>query len=247
VSVRTEYVTESKTTPVELEPDEAEALRRLGRSLASKSRWFGSDDDEETPDRTVIRCTQSDKEGVYDVRISDAVGVIGVLDRLQIQVQPKIPLSPLIHLMTAAEEVPRLDEQAAKVDLGENLLELMARWYVKEAEKLLRRGLIKDYSPRQDFLAAKRGRLDTMKTTRAFYAGRIGFECEYDEFDTDTALNRVVREGVSVVVRNPSLSDEIRREALRIRNRMDGFPRSSSEISRLRRIVVQGTTNQLCP
>ena len=61
-----------------------------------------------------------------------------------------------------------------------------------------------------------------MKTTRAFYAGRIGFECEYDEFDTDTALNRVVREGASVVVRNPSLRDEIRKEALRIRNRMDG-------------------------
>jgi len=201
---------------------QADALNRLGRSLASKSKRHGSEDDEDTPDRTVIRCTPTSVEGSYSVRVSDAVGVVGVSDQLQIEVQPKIPLRHLIYLMTAAEELPRLDEQDAEVDFGENLLELIARWYVKAAEKLLRRGLIKDYSPRRDFLAAKRGRLDTVRTARAYYSGRIGFECEFDEFDTDTPLNRVVREGASVVVRNLSLSPEIRREALRIRNRMDG-------------------------
>jgi 5-methylcytosine-specific restriction enzyme subunit McrC len=222
VSVRTEYITESKETLIELKPDEVEALRRLGASLASKSRWFGSSEEEETADRTVIKCTRTDKEGVYSVKVADAVGVIGVLDRLQIEVRPKIPLSHLIHLMTAADELPRMDEQAAEVEYGQNLLELIARWYVKAAERLLRRGLIKDYSARRDFLSAKRGRLDTLRTARAFYSGRIGFECEFDEFGMDTALNRAVREGASVVVRNRSLGDELRREALRIRNRMDG-------------------------
>jgi 5-methylcytosine-specific restriction enzyme subunit McrC len=220
--VRTETITESKATPIALGPEDAAALNRLGRSLASKSKRHGLEDDEDAPDRTVIRCTPTSVEGTHSVRVSDAVGVVGVSDQLQIEVQPKIPLSHLIYLMTAAEELPRLDEQDAEVDFGENLLELIARWYVKAAEKLLRRGLIKDYSPRRDFLAAKRGRLDTVRTARAYYSGRIGFECEFDEFDTDTPLNRVVREGASVVVRNPSLTPQLRRDALRIRNRMDG-------------------------
>ena len=222
VPVRTEFVTESKATPIELELEEVEALRRLGRSLASKSVRPGYEQEEEDSERTVIRCTRLDKEGWYNVKVADAVGVIGVLGRLQIEVKPKIPLSHLIYLMAEAKELPRVDEQKAQVDLGHNLLELIARWYVKAAERLLRRGLIKDYSPRHDFLAAKRGRLDTAKTARAYYSGRIGLECEFDEFDTDTPLNRVVREGASVVVRNPSLSREIRGEARRILNRMDG-------------------------
>jgi len=225
-------IKESKKTQVELDPEEAAALIGLGRSLASQTKRPGSQDDEDEPDRTVIRCTRTHKDGVYDVFVSNAVGVIGVLKRLQIEVQPKIPLSHLIHLMTAAEVVPRLDEQHADVDFGQNLLELIAQWYVSAAERLLRRGLIKDYSPRHDFLEAKRGRLDTVRTARAFYAGRIGFECEFDEFDTDTALNRVVREGASVVVRNPSLSTEIRQKALRIRNRMDGV--SSVQVGDMR-------------
>jgi len=159
---------------------------------------------------------------VYNLRVSNAVGVIGVLGRRQIEVMPKIPLSHLVYLMGKAEYLPRLDEQRAEVEVDKNLLELLARWYVKAAERLLRRGLINDYSPRRDFLAAKRGHLNAVQTGRAYYVGRIGFACEFDEFNVDTPLNRVVREGAAVVLRNPSLSREIRREALRIRTRMDG-------------------------
>ena len=175
--MRTEFVTESKTTPLELDPDEAQALQRLGESLASQSRWWGSADDVEDdgPTRTVIRCTRTEREGIYNVRVADAVGVIGVLGRLQIEVQPKIPLSHLIYLMEAAKKLPRMDEQRAEVDFGDSLLELIARGFVAAGERLLRRGLINDYSLRRDFLSAKRGRLDPVRTARAYYAGRIGF------------------------------------------------------------------------
>ena len=100
--MRTKVITESTSTPLELVPEEVEALRHLGKSLASKTKRHGVDEEEEAPERTIIRCTRTDKEGVYDVRVSEAVGVIRVLDRVQIEVQPKIPLSHLIHLMTAA-------------------------------------------------------------------------------------------------------------------------------------------------
>ncbi len=222
--MRTEVLTESKANLLTLEPGEVEELSRLGKLLASKSHRPGFEPEEGAPDRTVIRCIPTGKESVYSVRVSEAVGVIGVLGRLQIEVRPKIPLSHLIHLMTAADMLPRLAEQDAEVDPGENLLELIARWYVSAAERLLRHGLIKDYSPTREFLAAKRGRLDMMRTTRAYYSGRIGFECEFSEFDTDTPLNRVIREAASVVVRSPSLSRDLRRRALRLRARMDGVP-----------------------
>ncbi len=81
--------------------------------------------------KTTARSAQSsgargrDREGVYNVRVAESVGVIGVLSRLQIEVNEDSTRAPC-HLMELAEEVPRMDEQRAEVDLGYNLIELIS-------------------------------------------------------------------------------------------------------------------------
>lgn len=224
--MRYETLIESRSEILELAPEQAEALRRTGRRLASDRTWWGADEEgEESSDRTVIRCRAAGA-GRYSVRVSNAVGVVSLPD-LQLEVRPKIPASHFLYLLSASEYYPRLDEQRASLEAGEDLFRLLARWFVQSMERLLRQGLIKDYSEEKGFLSAKRGRIQTAKTASSYYRGRVGFHCEYDDFNTDTPLNRVVLAACELVVRRSELPRKLRQRARAAASRMP-------EVGRLR-------------
>lgn len=217
--MRREVLTESRPEILELEPDQADALRRAGGQLASDRTWWGADEEDESDSqRSVISCRPVGS-GRYAVRISNAVGVVSVGD-LQLAVRPKIPTSHFLFLLSHSTYLPRLDAQQASLQAGDDLFRLIARWFVQSLEKLLRRGLMKDYSEEQDFLSAKRGRIQTAQTAKAYYRGRIGLHCEFDEFNTDTALNRIVRGAARLVVRRSELPRSLRRRARSAASRM---------------------------
>ena len=104
---RLHYLSESKGEILELSEEQARALAKVGKRLASTQRWWG-DDEEEEVDRTVIRCTP--ESGAWRVRVGDAIGAVSVAGA-QIVVQPKIPLEHLLYLFEKSEAVPRMDEQ----------------------------------------------------------------------------------------------------------------------------------------
>src|SRR5689334_20157539 len=94
---RTVTLTESTPQMLDLTPAEAQQLTAMGRALASDSTWWGNNDDDEGPIRTVIRCERL-ASTKYKIVVSDAIGVIG-LGSLQLVVQPKIPLHHLVYLL----------------------------------------------------------------------------------------------------------------------------------------------------
>jgi 5-methylcytosine-specific restriction endonuclease McrBC regulatory subunit McrC len=201
---------------------QADGLNRLGRELASRKGW-GKQEADVSNDRSnqVIRCTPAGGDS-WSIRVSDAVGVIAVED-LQIVVEPKIPPRHLIYLLEASGQTPRLGESTASLAMDSSFWELVARWYVAALEQLLRLDLVRDYRSQRDRLGVVRGRVDAAKTALALLHGEALISCEFDEFDQDNALNRVLLAAARAVAGSVLLTYEVRRRALRVASRMSGI------------------------
>ena len=214
-------VRESKeSAPIDFSSSEVDALTRMGRRLASQSSWWGEDEDEAIKRETsAIKCAPA-ADGRWRVRIDNAVGVVRVGD-VQIVVNPKIPLNHLLYLMSEAGSLPRLDEERAALGADQSLWALVAAWSTSSAETLLRRGLIRDYQEARQDLTLIRGRVQPPRTATNFYRGRIVFDCEFDKFDIDTPLNRVVVAASRAVASSALLKSDVRRRAMSIVARMD--------------------------
>jgi 5-methylcytosine-specific restriction endonuclease McrBC regulatory subunit McrC len=167
----------------------------------------------------VIRCTPG-PDGDWLVTVIDAVGTVSVAD-LQLVVKPKIPTAHLLHLFSKTSKWPRLDSELANLARDESLLELVAHWYLNALEGVLRRDLTRDYRLMVDEVAAVRGWVDAMPTAQLYYSGRLAALCEFEEFDTDTALNRVLKAAALSIVRNPRVQHVRRRRAVQAASRMD--------------------------
>jgi 5-methylcytosine-specific restriction enzyme subunit McrC len=211
----TETVTirESKAHTLGLSDEQHERLVRAGRRLASSSRWWGSDETVEV-DRSLISCTPAG-DGQYRIWIRDAVGAVALPD-MTIIVQPKVPLDHFLFLLSASKAQPRFDFDKALANPDASLWELVANWYVDSAERLIRQGLVKDYRSTKDVLPIARGRIRSVDTSRLYYSGRIGVNCEFDEFDYDNELNRIVKAAAVSVSSSQLLDRVLRRRAARI-------------------------------
>jgi 5-methylcytosine-specific restriction endonuclease McrBC regulatory subunit McrC len=66
-----------------------------------------------------------------------------------------------------------------------------------------------------------RGRLHPLPTASAYYRGRLDLACEFEEFNEDTPLNRVLKAAARRVTGSPALERTNRRRALAAANRME--------------------------
>jgi len=214
--MRYEVLVESQPKHLALTEAEAESLVSAGRRLASDKAWWGSAGPQE--DRSVIRCTRHPMGG-WSVRVVDAVGLIAV-GELRLEVQPKIPLSHLLYLFGESGRFPRLGEGHVTAAVNQSLWPLVARWYLSEAERLLRKDLLRDYQDEAGWLSVVRGRIDVVRTELALARGRPEALCEYEDFATDTALNRTLREAARRVSGSSVLEWSDRRRAMAIGARM---------------------------
>ena len=215
--MRIEHLTESKQTELALSQEQANQIIKAGNRLASDRTWWGGTD-VEVEDRSIISC-QSLGSGRWKVRVHDAVGIIAVSD-LQIIVHPKIPQHHFFYLLAESSAIPRLGEERGWIKRDESLWELVATWYLNAAENILRKDLLRDYAEHQAFLPAKRGQIIHLPTARAFYSGRFGFESRFEEFTTDTPLNRTLKAAADTVMKNTFLPRHLRRRAKAVFSRM---------------------------
>jgi 5-methylcytosine-specific restriction enzyme subunit McrC len=215
-----QLLTESTTTTVRLSDADAAGLQALGRRLSSTKTWWG-DDGQDPSERTVIRVSPLG-DGEWTLRVADAVGAVAVGDATFI-VEPKIPNAHLLHLLACSGHVPRLDPQRTSLASDQTLWDLVAAWFTEAAEAVLRQDLIRDYRDTVESLPLLRGRAHPLPTSRALLKGRIEITCEFDEFDADNALNRVLLAAASKVAASPVLPDELRRRAQRVALRLDGI------------------------
>lgn len=231
LGVRTEHLTEGRGRSLTITRDEVDELRAIGQRVAGAPGWWGaraSPGEEDPAEKieqaaTVIRCDRGDDDR-WQVRVDNAVGVLSI-PGLQLVIEPKIPLSHLLHLFSRSGRFPRLDDASAELDSAEDLLPLIASWYVSSLESLLQSGLLSSYRGHREEMPIARGRIHSAATTRLLLRGRVAVDCEYEEFDTDTPLNRVLLAATGLVAADPRLSPELRKRARRATHHMEGVGR----------------------
>src|SRR5262249_53519269 len=153
-----------------------------GKRLASDKTWWGDegDEDDESPETSVIHCFRGDDDQ-WSVRIVNAVGLIAIGD-LHLEIRPKIPLDHLVYLFAQSRSLPRVDPKQLRAAAGKSFWDLVARWYLSEAERLLRYDLIRDYQETNDWTSVVRGRMDIPQTARALLKLRPEAFCQFEEF-----------------------------------------------------------------
>jgi hypothetical protein len=233
--VRTEELVESAESTIALTDRQADELRRIGQSLASQKQWWGAAEDEDTVTRSVVRCTRI-AEDQHRVRVSDAVGVIG-LDELQLIIRPKIPLPHLLYLIS--DSAPRTLYEKSSLGVDDHFFSVIARWFIRACEELLRHGLVSDYGRITGDLTCGRGRIQPVPTYQAVVlAGRPVIRCEFDRFGEDTSLNRVLKAAVQRLLGAPVLPRDLRQRCRRILHRF-------SDVGDLRRTDLLITPDAL--
>lgn len=206
------------SSPLAITALQAQQLAALGAKLASSKQYWGSKG-EESPG-SLIDARQA-PDGRWQLYIKDAVGVIGVSD-LTVTVQPKIPPAHFLHLLRKSALFPRVGPIPVQVQPDSSLWELVARWYLQAAAALLRTDLLRDYRPQRDDLALLRGHIVSVDTTKHYYQGRALMVCDFEEFDVDHALNRVLRTAIRHVVASSALPDDLRQEGGRLLTHLEG-------------------------
>jgi 5-methylcytosine-specific restriction enzyme subunit McrC len=209
--VRQVSVVESRETPLELSDQDIVGLREVGRRLASKRQWFGADP---PSDRTILTCYRNSAIRAI-LLVREAIGVIRVGD-LQISVQPKIDRKHFLFLAASSQLIPRLDVAETQLAEGKDLWQLIVLWFLQSGETLLRSELSKAYVEREDEIEALRGRLVPLASARRLYAGSRTLCCQFEDFDTDTPLNRIIRCGAEVIAGSPSVDGGDRKRAMRL-------------------------------
>jgi 5-methylcytosine-specific restriction enzyme subunit McrC len=210
-------LTESRPTRLRLTPQEAGALLEAGRRLASDRGYWGSQGP--VLERSVIQGHHLHGDE-WQITVTNVVGTIVLGNTLQINVTSKIPEAHLLYLFSQSDVFPRLDRELGGGAIGTTLWELVAEWYVRATERVLRRELMKDYETLVDELSTVRGQLNVVDTTTAYCAGRIASVCVFDEFGVNTPLNRVLKAAARAVLSSPQLTKGIRRRARSLLLRM---------------------------
>lgn len=210
--MRTLRLTESKFETVDLSQEEATSLRRIGSALASQTTWWGDDESEDSG--TVIQCHQMSDTG-FSVRISEAIGVIGLEDT-QIVVGPKIPLTHVLHLFAESDHLPRHLLRRSNLGSDTNFFSVIAAWFIETCEDLLRHGLSSDYVRITGGLPCARGRIHPVATARALMTGRPEITCDFDIRSEDISLNRVLKAATVRLLNSPALPAALRARCRRM-------------------------------
>jgi len=185
---------------VQLADEEAAALNEAGRLLANQIRW-----DDDTRDRSVVRCTAG-ADG-WSIQVGNVVGVVGFEDRT-LQISPKIPIDHLLYLFTEAGALPRVGELVAAAREDETFPEVIVHWFLQAVHKLVRLGLHRDYQDTVSDEPTVRGQLQVPRTITNLYTGRLEFSCRFDDFTFDNPLNRTIAEALRRLQGIPNLSPE---------------------------------------
>lgn len=218
--MRQAQLRESTPTLLELTPHQEAALRRLGTQLASSRAWWGeSGASETTEERSVIR-VERNNDHRFSVTVLNMIGAISI-EGLHLHILPKIPLPHFLHIIQRGAIDPRSGGDA-QLQNDVSLAELLARWFVAEAEVLMRRGLRSEYLTRTEELSAVRGQVHLLETALLIQQGRPVAVCSFDDLAPDSPLNRLIKGAAREIARNPNLSARVRGRARLIRRSLEG-------------------------
>lgn len=170
--------------------------------------------------------------GLWQVCAKSFVGRVR-LPTVDLEIRPKTPIKNVLRLIAYAQRVPELLQGVD--DSSDGCLEdLVVAAFVETVERLIHRGLRRDYVEREGELRTLRGRIDVTRQLRRPFEVSPTLDCRYQEHTLDTAFNRALRFTASRAWSEwPSLQNRI----VALRSRLQDVPLRSVRPEDLDRFV----------
>lgn len=175
---------------LDLTRDQAEAIHRTGLvdvSPAPADRWR--------------------------VTASSYVGTL-VVDGIELLIRPKINPENLFLLLAPGLPPNAWRKEAFDYGVTSDLLPSVIAFFARTVETTLRRGLLRSYRTRDEYLIALRGRLDVVGQFKR--AGLLTpVACAYEDFTEDVIENRVLRAAIRLALRVSRVDSSERQRLMR--------------------------------
>ncbi|MDS0276565.1 McrC family protein [Halomicroarcula sp. S1AR25-4] len=214
-----------ESAPFEISADDAAFLDRLGELHESSPLSVSY---------------TSDGEAI--VSSSSYVGVLTLPSGIQIEVSPKQSVTRLLWALQYAFDTP-VDSMGQETEFAtaSSFFDAIGVLFLTELKTVLDQGLHRDYVRTQAVQDHVRGRIDVQRQLQRPNPIPTDFAVEYDEFTTDTVLNRAVLAAVRVLtglVRDNELAGQLRHQEQRLRQftRVEPVPLESVERIELSRL-----------
>ena len=95
----------------------------------------------------------------------------------------------------------------------DNTADLLAEILARGVSLQLKRGLGREYVDREEALSSPRGKIELSESLKTRSILRRQLVCSYDEFSTDTRMNRILKATIVLLIRSDI--DKARKKALR--------------------------------
>lgn len=151
----------------------------------------------------------------------------------------RIPIRNLFALLCYAwDALDLLEEDPVGTELGPRPEDLLGRLLAEGCERLLRRGLVREYVPHDDETALPRGRIDFQETIRRQSQRRHRLCVTWDELSVDVPANQVLRASVRLLLRVPTLDARLRDTLAGVHRALDGISGIELTTAQIRRVRV---------
>lgn len=139
-------------------------------------------------------------DGLITVAGNANVGVIraGTLDVI---IQPRVPTLSVFWMLGYAYRTAKLLPDDFTVDVESGLLDVLARLFARQTERLIRRGLYREYVERDDTLRFIRGRIIPLEDVRRNLGLHHIVACRYTDLTADVLHNQVLRAVTELLLR----------------------------------------------
>ena len=193
--------------PLELSKSEVSELEAQGE-------WFASRGENEQG--TVIRCTWS-AEGKCQVRVENHVGALRVGDHTFI-ISPKISFKHFEYIVKfdLGLSLPKSREEDVGLNAYTSFHDLVAKWFIDDVRKLAPQFLVRDYRSHSEILTQVRGKVKIASSSRKWLTGNLLVDCEFEEFDLDHPINRVIKAALNRLQYASFLHIALRSDATRL-------------------------------
>ena len=131
----------------------------------------------------------------------------------------------LIRMLGACFDVPVWQDGLAAADVAEDLLTIVIRAFLDEAQRQLRRGWIKTYVHLEERLTRLRGRLCVTEQMRRGRAQAHQLHCEFDELSVDNCYNQGVLVALMIARTRLAVGSRLAAHADQLRLALDDVDR----------------------
>ena len=202
-------------------------------------------DDDDLPDYGPV-FSYLRPRGQEQLRVQNYVGVIRLADGIQIEVLPKISKrletgtarNLLIKMLIELADSPFFEGTASDLDAHNMpIFELLMRCFLEKVTVIVRKGIARDYVPREDNLVFLRGKLNVAEHIRRNSYNSSRVYCNYDEFDLDRPINRLIKGALQIVNRltREPINQQLCRELLFWFERVPATRNAGQDFNRVRR------------